>query len=184
MANDGGIRGCVEKFNRRMRSDASVMHRSRASVGANLLCARGGGGGDGRTKETRGFPGTEHDVPLVAITEHSSREKRPLLSLSLSSIVTDGLFCPLVYGVIKKKSRIVSKDRPTHPLDREKETILFLIIVNPCRKERLIVNLSFLACFNSTSDVERLGLLIVYRYYWWSKEGYIFFKKINSMHLL
>lgn len=157
------FRGCVEKFNRRMRSDASVMHRSRASVGANLLCARGGGGGDGRTKETRGFPGTEHDVPLVAITEHSSREKRPLLSLS--SIVTDGLFCPLVYGVIKKKSRIVSKDRPTHPLDREKETILFLIIVNPCRKERLIVNLSFLACFNSTSDVERLGLLIVYRYY-------------------
>lgn len=106
----------------------------------------------------------------------------PPLSLSLSSIVTDGLFCPLVYGVIKKKSRIVSKDRPTHPLDREKETILFLIIVNPCRKERLIVNLSFLACFNSTSDVERLGLLIVY--YWWSKEGYIFFKKINSMHLL
>lgn len=77
------FRGCVEKFNRWMRSDASVMHRSRASVGANLLCARGGGGGDGRTKETRGFPGTEHDVPLVAITEHSSREKRPLLSLSL-----------------------------------------------------------------------------------------------------
>lgn len=140
------FRGCVEKFNRRMRSDASVMHRSRASVGANLLCARGGGGGDGRTKETRGFPGTEHDVPLVAITEHSSREKRPLLSLS--SIVTDGLFCPLVYGVIKKKSRIVSKDRPTHPLDREKETILFLIIVNPCRKERLIVNLSRLFQFN------------------------------------
>lgn len=35
------FRGCVEKFNRRMRSDASVMHRSRASVGANLLCARG-----------------------------------------------------------------------------------------------------------------------------------------------
>lgn len=110
----------------------------------------------------------------------------PPLSLSLSSIVTDGLFCPLVYGVIKKKSRIVSKDRPTHPLDREKETILFLMIVNPCRKERLIVNLSFLACFNSTSDVERLGLLIVYRYYWWSKERYIFFKKINSksIHLL
>lgn len=106
----------------------------------------------------------------------------PPFSLSPSSIVTDGLFCPLVYGVIKKKSRIVSKDRPTHPLDREKETILFLIIVNPCRKERLIVNFSFLACFNSTSDVERLGLLIVY--YWWSKEGYIFFKKINSMHLL
>lgn len=158
------FRGCVEKFNRRMRSDASVMHRSRASVGANLLCARGGGGGDGRTKETRGFPGTEHDVPLVAITEHSSREKRPLLSLSLVHchrwpFLPSGVWCN------QKKSRIVSKDRPTHPLDREKETILFLIIVNPCRKKRLIVNLSFLACFNSTSDVERLGLLIVYRYY-------------------
>lgn len=93
---------------------------------------RGGREGGRENERDAGIPWHGAPCPsLVAITEHSSREKRPLLSLSLSlsSIVIDGLSCPL-YGVFKKKKKKKSKDRLVSPLDREKETTP-LIIVNP-----------------------------------------------------
>lgn len=97
----GLFRGRIEKFNRRTRSDALVMHRS----GANLLSARCES--EMEERKRRGDSLARSTVlPLAAITRHSSREKRPSpsLSLSVSSIVTDGLSA-LLYGVIKKIER-------------------------------------------------------------------------------
>ena len=126
------FRGRVEKFNRRMRSDASVMHRSEGFVrGQFALCMKEEGGREGERKR-RGDSLARSTMSLSSSNYRAfiSWKTSPLLSLSLSlsSIVIDGLSCPL-YGVFKKKKK-KSKDRLVSPLDREKETTP-LIIVNP-----------------------------------------------------
>lgn len=84
----GLFRGCVKKFNRRMRSDALVMHPSGASRPICQIEA------DGGTKETRGFPGTEAPCPSSSNYQAFIPWKRPpFLSLSPSDTVSDWPFC-------------------------------------------------------------------------------------------
>lgn len=92
----GLFRGCVKKFNRRMRSDALVMHPSGASRPICQIEA------DGGTKETRGFPGTEAPCPSSSNYQAFIPWKRPpFLSLppTLSAI---GL--SVCHGVIKNQA--------------------------------------------------------------------------------
>lgn len=92
----GLFRGCVKKFNRRMRSDALVMHPSGASRPICQIEA------DGGTKETRGFSGTEARCPSSSNYQAFIPWKRPpffSLPLTLSAI---GL--SVCHGAIKNQA--------------------------------------------------------------------------------
>lgn len=115
----GLFRGCVKKFNRRMRSDALVMHPSGASRPICQIEA------DGGTKETRGFPGTEARCPSSSNYQAFIPWKRPPF-LPPSDTVSDWPFC------LPRSNQKSSVELPDTEFPRRSKKSSLLVLVLSC----------------------------------------------------
>lgn len=121
------FRGRVEKFNRRMRSDASVMHRSEGFVrGQFALCMKEEGGREGERKR-RGDSLARSTMSLSSSNYRAfiSWKTSPPLSLSLSFVHCHRWpFLPSVWCIQKEKKKKNPRiDSSLHSIERKKRRL-------------------------------------------------------------